>query len=96
MLILHALQSLAGRADRELRRAQFAREPVALDLIAAHLACDVPDLRLDGLQLGLGLLPIRGRRGRSALHTSAISAAPSPARHSGMSAAPRSKRGGAA
>src|ERR1700730_14249947 len=30
VLVLHALQSLAGGADRELRRAQVASEPVAL------------------------------------------------------------------
>ena len=53
------LQAVARIADRDFGRAQLAGQAVALELVAVDLACDLPDLRLDGLQLSFGLLPIR-------------------------------------
>jgi hypothetical protein len=63
VLALHAIQAVARAAYRHFGRAQLASEAVALELIAVYLACDAADLCFDGLQLGLGLLPIRLWRG---------------------------------
>jgi hypothetical protein len=66
---LHPLEIVAGAGDGDFSRAQFAREPITLELIAIDLGCDLIDLRLDGLQLSLGFLTVRlrGRRGCGAL-----------------------------
>src|SRR5205823_1388323 len=54
-------ERIAQLPDRELRGAQLLGEPVALDLLEAHLAGDPLDLGLDRLQLRFGLAGIRLR-----------------------------------
>src|SRR6267154_1034509 len=71
-LAAHLAERFAELPDRELRGAQLLREPVALDLLGAHLAGDPLDLGLDRLQLRFGLarirlrVPRRGSRQRGA------------------------------
>ena len=67
-LVTNAGERVAGVCHGELRAAQLARQPVALDLLGAHFTRHPLDLRLHGLQLLLGLAGVvragcRRRRG---------------------------------
>src|SRR6185312_10776952 len=70
-LAAHVDPGLARPSHRQLRAPQLARQAVALDLLAAHLAADALDLGLDRLRLflglpGVGLGAVRGRPGPGA------------------------------
>src|SRR5205807_7959707 len=93
-LAAHLAELIAQLPDRELRGAQLLGEPVALDLLEAHLAGDPLDLGLDRLQLRFGLarirlrVPSRGCRQRGAAEYH-------PGQGGGRHARPRRAAGGA-